>query len=86
VTVSDVAAIDRIEHELATEKEPAPNVPHYVVTGGNRRELGEPTGLNRRSARCAERVAVQTEHEEVIVRGRAISFTSAAKSQSIHLT
>jgi len=33
VTVSDVAAIDRIEHELATEKEPAPNVPHYVVTG-----------------------------------------------------
>jgi ubiquinone/menaquinone biosynthesis C-methylase UbiE len=32
VTVSDVAAIDRIEHELATEKEPAPNIPHYVVT------------------------------------------------------
>lgn len=31
VTVSDLAEIDRIEHELATAEEPAPNVPHYVV-------------------------------------------------------
>jgi SAM-dependent methyltransferase len=32
VTVSDLAEIDRIEHDLATEEEPAPNVPHYAVT------------------------------------------------------
>lgn len=32
VTLGDLAEIDRIEHELATEAEPAPDVPHYVVS------------------------------------------------------
>ncbi len=31
--VSDLAEVDRIERELATPEDPAPRVPHYVVTG-----------------------------------------------------
>lgn len=33
VTVGELAAIDRLEHELAGEGTPAPKVPHYVVRG-----------------------------------------------------
>ncbi len=32
VVLGDLAEIDRIERELATVEDPAPNVPHYVVT------------------------------------------------------
>jgi len=32
VRVGNLAEVDRVEHEIATEAEPAPDVPHYVIT------------------------------------------------------